>query len=71
MNTRSWSGLALSTVVFLMVPFPAATNLNSGNELWPVLLSSEPAAVDPDFAALQHRANASLEKLIQSASASP
>jgi hypothetical protein len=50
MNTRSWSGLALSTVVLLIVPF---------------------TAVDPDFAALQHRANASLEKLIQSASASP
>jgi hypothetical protein len=71
MNRRPWSGLVLSIVVFLTVPFSAATNRNPGDEPWPALLSSEPAPVDPGFAALQHRANASLEKLIQSASASP
>ena len=71
MNRRPWSGLVLSIVVFLMVPLSAATNRNPSDEPWPVLLSSEPAPVDPGFAALQHRANASLEKLIQSASVSP
>lgn len=71
MNSRPWSGLGLSIVIFLMVPFSAATNLNPADEPWPALLSNEPAPVDPTFAALQHRANASLEKLVQSASTSP
>ena len=71
MNRRPGSGLVLSIIVFLMVPFSAATNRNPGDEPWPALLSNEPAPVDPSFAALQHRADAALEKLIQSASASP
>jgi len=71
MTSRPWSGLVLSVIVFLMVPFSAATNRNPSDEPWPALLSNEPTLVDPSFAALQHRADAALEKLIQSANASP
>ena len=52
-----------------MVHLSVATNAGRLDEPWPVLLSSEPASIDPDVALLHQRANGSLEKLVQSARA--
>jgi hypothetical protein len=67
MNRSPWSGLIASIIVFSVFPWSAANNLDRMDEPWPVLLSDEPAPADPAVAALQRRAEASLEKLVQSA----
>ena len=51
------------------VDLPAVAGTESTGEVWPILLSTEPAAVDPNFAALQQRAHGSLERLVQAARA--
>ena len=57
-----------------MAHLTAATNAGRLDEPWsiepwPMLLSSEPASIDPGVALLHQRANGSLEKLVQSARA--
>jgi len=69
MNARRWNGLALGILVAVMVHLTAATNASRMDEPWPMLLSNEPAGINPHVAALQQRANGSLEKLMQSAGA--
>ena len=70
MNRRPWSRLILGIIFFSMVPLiEAADSPRMGaGEPWPNLLMHEPASIDPSIAALQQRANASLEKLVQLAS---
>lgn len=63
---RIWGGLVLAVAIFSMIPLIAASMSVRVDEPWPVLLSGEPDGVDPGFAALQRRAQDSLEKLIQS-----
>ena len=67
MNTRRWNGLALGLVIVVMAHLTAATNAGRLDEPWPILLSSEPASIDPAVALLHQRASGSLEKLVQSA----
>jgi hypothetical protein len=69
MNTRRWNGLVVGLIVAVMVHLTAATNAGRFEDPWPLLLSSEPANIDPDVALLHQRANGSLEKLVQSARA--
>ncbi len=66
-NLRSWNGLAFGIIVVLMVHLSAGTDSGRINEPWPKLLSGEPASVDPGVAALQQRANVSLDNLVRSA----
>ena len=70
MNRRPWSRLILAIAIFSMVPLVAATDSPrmSASEPWPDLLTHEPASIEPSVAALQQRANASLENLVQLAS---
>ena len=68
MNRRPWSRLILGIIFFSMVPLIEAADSPRTSEHWPNLLMHEPASIDPSIAALQQRANASLEKLIQMAS---
>jgi hypothetical protein len=51
-----------------MAPMTGVTNAGRVDEPWPMLLSSEQTG-DLRVAMLQYRANATLEKLIQSAPA--
>jgi hypothetical protein len=66
LNTRRWNGLVIGLIVAAMVHLTAATNADRFDDAWPVLLSSEPANLDPELALLHQRANGSLEKLVQS-----
>jgi hypothetical protein len=66
MDRRGCGGLIASIIVFSLVPWSAADNLSRMEEPWPALLTDQPAPADPDFAALQQRAHASLARLIQS-----
>jgi len=63
------SGLLASIIVFSLVPWSAANHSNRIDETWPALLLDDSAPADPVFAALQLRAQASLEKLMQSENA--
>jgi len=67
MNRRPWSRLILGIIFFSMIPLIEAADSprTSASEPWPNLLMHEPASIDPSIAALQQRANASLEKLVQ------
>ena len=67
MNAHRWNGVVLGLIVALMVHLTAATNGGRFDDPWPVLLSIEPASIDPDLALLHQRAHGSLEKLVQSA----
>lgn len=66
MNRSPWSGLIASIIVFSVMPWSTAHNLNVVDEPWPPLLSAASTPADPAIAALQHRAEVSLEKLMQS-----
>jgi hypothetical protein len=66
MNSRCWGNLAVSFLVICMAPMTGVTNAGRIDEPWPTLLSSERTS-DLRVAMLQYRANAMLEKLIQSA----
>ena len=68
-GTRCWNGLALGIIVVGMVHLSAATDTGRIGEPWPVLLSSEPASIDPGLTLLQQRAQGSLDKLLQTAGA--
>jgi hypothetical protein len=68
-GTRRWNGLVLGIIVVVVAHLSAATNTGRIDEPWPVLLSSEPAGIDPGVTLLQHRAQGSLDKLMQSAGA--
>jgi hypothetical protein len=63
MNTCRWNGLALGIIFAVMVHLAAANNAGRVDEPWPMLLSSEPASIDPSVVLLHQRANGSLEKL--------
>jgi len=67
MNRRPWSRLILGIIFFSMVPLIEAADSprTSASEPWPNLPMHEPASIDPSITALQQRANASLEKLVQ------
>ena len=69
MNDGRWNGLALGLVLGVIAQLTAATNASRSDEPWPMLLSNEPAPVDPAIALLQQRASGSLERLVQSAAA--
>lgn len=69
MNTDRWNGLVLGLIVAVMVHLTVVTNAGRFDDPWPLLLSNEPANIDPDVAVLHQRANGSLEKLVQSARA--
>ena len=69
MNAHRWNGVVLGLIVVVMVHLTAATNAGRLDEPWPVLLSSEPASIDPGLALLHQRANGSLERLVQAARA--
>lgn len=66
MNRRIWGGLVLAVAVFSMIPLIAVSMSARVDEPWPVLLSGEADNIDPELAALQRRAQDSLEKLIRS-----
>ena len=66
-HSRCWNGLAIGLFVVTVVHLAAVTSTETASDVWPVLLSNEPAAADPNFAALQQRANGSLERLVQAA----
>ena len=69
LNTPRWNGLVLCLIVAGMVHLTAATNAGRFDDPWPLLLSNEPANIEPDVALLHQRAIGSLEKLVQSARA--
>jgi len=74
MNRHFWGRLGLGIIVLAAVPLSAATNSDPVDEAlsdkaWPALLSSEPAAMDPEVAALHERANAALNALLLAAEA--
>ncbi len=62
---RCWNGLTMGLIVITAVHLAALTSTERADEVWPALLSNEPVEVDPNFAALQQRANGSLERLVQ------
>ena len=64
--------LALGIVVLSMVPLVAATDSprTTAGEPWPDLMSIEAGSIDATVAALQQRANDSLEQLVRLASLS-
>ena len=67
MRYRSSSGVVLSIVVIAVVaPLIAASQWGQSDEPWPALLSSQRASIEPGYALLQDRANASLERLLRS-----
>jgi hypothetical protein len=68
-STRRWNGLVLGIIVVAMAHLSAATDTGRIGEPWPALLSSEPAGIDPSVTLLQHRAQGSLDKLLQPAGA--
>ena len=68
-HARYWNGLMMGLLVAVAVHLAAVTSTEPTGEVWPILLSAEPAAVDPNFAALQQRASGSLERLVQAARA--
>jgi hypothetical protein len=53
----------------VMVHLGAASDDGRLDEPWPVLLSSEPASIEPGFALLHRRASGSLERIVQAAHA--
>jgi hypothetical protein len=59
------SGPALGVIVALFASLSATSNSGRLDETWPNLLSQETAG-DPVLAQLHRRANAALEKLVQS-----
>jgi hypothetical protein len=63
---RSWSNLAIALLVAGMAPLTVATDLGRGDDAWPTLLSREQPS-NLRIAMLQYRANATLERLVQSA----
>jgi len=69
MNDGRWNGLVLGLVLGVVAHLTAATNASRSNEQRQMLLSNEPAPVDPAIALLQQRASGSLERLMQSATA--
>jgi hypothetical protein len=72
MTDRHRSGLFLSIVIVAALsPLLADRHSGAPDEAWPALLAVEPANVDPDYARLQERANAALEKVLRSDGASP
>jgi hypothetical protein len=52
-----------------MDPLSAATSPVRREMPWPALLAAGPVQTDPAVATLQHRANASLERLLRTAPA--
>ena len=66
-SARRWNSLVLGVMIVIMIHLSVATDGSRNVEPWPALLSGEPADVDPDFVALQQRAQGSLEKLEQAA----
>jgi hypothetical protein len=69
MNRNAWRGLMIGTAIFLMDPLSAATSPVRREMPWPALLAAGPVQTDPAVATLQHRANASLERLLRTAPA--
>ena len=68
MNCHPWSNLAIALLVACMAPLTVATDLGRGDDPWPTLLSHEQPS-NLRIAMLQYRANAMLERLVQSAPA--
>ena len=66
-NTRRWHGLGLAILIVLTMRITVGPDASRTEEPWPILLSGEPASLDPGVAVLQQRANGSLERLLQSA----
>ena len=67
---RLWNGAVLGLLVAGMMQFSGTTNANRNAEPWPAMLGTASNNPDPGFVALQTRANAALERLVQSESAS-
>ena len=65
-NARCWNGLAVGVFAIALMQI-AGTETGRVDEPWPTLISSEPPNMVPGFAALQQRANVSLENLVQAA----
>lgn len=66
MNQHSRSGILLGLfVIIAMVPIFAASQLAPQEEPWPALLSNEAVQVEPAYAELQDRANASLARVLR------
>jgi hypothetical protein len=65
-NTRSWHRFLPGLMVLCMVPWIAATGIDRAEEPWPLLLNAAQTDADPNIAMLQLRANASLERLMES-----
>ena len=65
-NARCWNGLVLGLFAVAVVHLTAITGAGRVDEAWPVLLSNGQVGIDPGVAALQQRANGSLERLVQS-----
>jgi hypothetical protein len=69
MKAHRWNSLAFGLIVAVMVHLGVAADAGRLDEPWPVLLSSEPGSLEPDFAALHQRANGSLERIVRAAHA--
>jgi hypothetical protein len=65
MNSRRWGNLIIGLFVICTAPLTAATDAGRVDDPWPILLSGEQTS-DLRIAMLQYRANATLEKLVQS-----
>ena len=67
MIRRRCSELVLAIALIALLPL-SAPDVERRNASWPVLLEGGQAGSDPEFAALQNRAHASLERLLRSGS---
>ena len=64
-KSRRRSLVALGIVALGLLPLMAANSTSPADEPWPTLLSDNAAAVEPEFAMLQLRANVTLARLVQ------
>jgi hypothetical protein len=64
MIRRRCNELLLAIVLIALLPL-SVTQVERRNASWPVLLAGGHAGSDPDFAALQNRAHASLERILR------
>jgi hypothetical protein len=63
MTTNSIRALALAVVTAFVAPVVVTVERQAIEEPWPMLFQQ--AAIDPDVAALQYRARANLDRLMQ------
>lgn len=68
-NSRRWNSIALAVIATAIIQLSAPGDTGRFDDPWPVLLTSGPLNTDPGFAALQQRANLSLQRAMHPAEA--